>query len=68
MTAKDDMSIAKKLNLSVMDWHELLGKMERLDAGCADIYRTYGSTHSAQGISEGTLLWVAGNQNLPEVG
>ena len=32
MTAKDDMSIAKKLNLSVMDWHELLGKMEKLDA------------------------------------
>ncbi len=31
MTAKDDMSIAKKLNLSVMDWHEFLGKMERLD-------------------------------------
>jgi hypothetical protein len=26
------MSIAKKLNLSVMDWHEFLGKMERLDA------------------------------------
>ena len=32
MTAKDDMSIAKKLNLSVMDWHEFLGKIERLDA------------------------------------
>jgi hypothetical protein len=31
MTARDDMAIAKKLNLSVMDWHELLTKMERLD-------------------------------------
>jgi len=31
MTGKDDMAIAKKLNLSVLDWHELLTKMERLD-------------------------------------
>ena len=30
MTARDDMAIAKKLNLSVLDWHELLTKMERL--------------------------------------
>jgi len=32
MNSKDDMAIAKKLNLSVMDWHELLSKMVRLDA------------------------------------
>jgi hypothetical protein len=32
MNSKDDMNIAKKLGLSVMDWHELLSKMERLDA------------------------------------
>lgn len=32
MNSKDDMAIAKKLGLSVMDWHELLSKMERLDA------------------------------------
>ena len=31
MTTKDDVAIAKKLNLSVLDWHELLSKMERLD-------------------------------------
>ena len=31
MTARDDMAIAKKLNMSVLDWHELLTKMERLD-------------------------------------
>jgi hypothetical protein len=32
MNGKDDVGIAKKLEMSVMDWHELLSKMERLDA------------------------------------
>ncbi len=32
MSGKDDMGICKKMGISVMDWHELLLKMERLDA------------------------------------
>lgn len=32
MSGNDDMGICKKMGISAMDWHELLSKMERLDA------------------------------------
>ncbi len=32
MTSKDDMTISKKMGIGVLDLHEILSKMERLDA------------------------------------
>ena len=32
MNGKDDVSIAKKMGISVLDLHEILSKFEKLDA------------------------------------
>jgi len=35
---------------------------------CVDLHRTDGSAHYAQGISADTLLWIASDQDVQEVG
>jgi len=32
MTTKDDMTISKKMGISVLDLHDILSRFERLDA------------------------------------